>query len=143
MPSADLADLFLRVSRQVRRRLVAVLEPWGLSPHESRALAVVARHQPIRPGVLAERLRIAPRSATDVTDSLERAGLVHRSPDPTDRRALVIALTERGADLAEAIATARERELAAFFGGLSAADRKALVTALQALADQGPSHSRR
>ena len=37
----------------------------------------------MRPSVLAERLRIAPRSATEVVDALEARGLVERGPDPT------------------------------------------------------------
>ncbi|MDD0859754.1 MarR family transcriptional regulator [Arthrobacter alpinus] len=35
---------------------------------------------------LAERLRIAPRSATEVVDQLEAKGLVRREADPSDRR---------------------------------------------------------
>ena len=41
----------------------------------------------MRPSALADALRIAPRSATEVADALEERGWVRREPDPTDRRA--------------------------------------------------------
>ena len=61
-----------------------------LSPHDARALRVIGHHGPTRLGVVAEHLRIAPRSATDVVDRLESRGLVHRTPDPDDRRAMTV-----------------------------------------------------
>ena len=51
----------------------------------------------MRPGALAEHLRIAPRSATEVVDDLQERGLVERAPDPADRRATLVRLTEAGA----------------------------------------------
>jgi DNA-binding MarR family transcriptional regulator len=38
---------------------------------------------------------------TQRIDRLERAGLVRRSPDPADRRALRVSLTERGAQVVD------------------------------------------
>ena len=35
---------------------------------------------------------------SDLVDELERLGYVRRGPDPTDRRAKLIGLTERGED---------------------------------------------
>ena len=49
--------------------------------------------------MLAEELRIAPRSATEVADALEEGGWVRRVPDPTDRRATTLHLTDAGREL--------------------------------------------
>jgi DNA-binding MarR family transcriptional regulator len=38
---------------------------------------------------------------TSRLDRLERAGLVTRAPDPTDRRGVLVRLSERGEKLAE------------------------------------------
>ncbi|MCC6736310.1 MAG: MarR family transcriptional regulator [Bauldia sp.] len=46
---------------------------------------------------IAKAVGIAPRSVTTLVDCLERDGLARRTPHPTDRRATVIELTERGA----------------------------------------------
>jgi DNA-binding MarR family transcriptional regulator len=45
---------------------------------------------------LAGRARITNQSMGYLVDNLERMGYVERVPDPTDRRAVLICLTERG-----------------------------------------------
>ncbi len=49
----------------------------------------------VTPGRLAEMLGISTASTTKLLDRLERAGHVVRSPHPTDRRALMITVTDR------------------------------------------------
>ncbi len=46
-------------------------------------------------GDLAEDLGITARTVTTLVDALEREGLLVRLPDPTDRRATLLALTEK------------------------------------------------
>jgi len=45
---------------------------------------------------LAERAQITKQSMGYLVDHLERCGYLERRPDPTDRRAALICLTERG-----------------------------------------------
>ena len=92
-------DLVMALARRVRRAHLDALADWQVTPSQSRALKVLARADGMRPSVLAEELRIAPRSATEVADALEERGLVRRSPDPTDRRATTLTLTDAGRDL--------------------------------------------
>ncbi len=62
-------------------RLLAVLEGAG---------------QPLSPTAIAERLIVTTASVTSLLDTLERRGLVERRPDPTDRRRLLIVITQAG-----------------------------------------------
>lgn len=48
----------------------------------------------VTPGRLAETLQISSASTTKMLDRLERAGHILRSPHPTDRRALMITVTD-------------------------------------------------
>jgi DNA-binding MarR family transcriptional regulator len=89
----------------------------------------------MRPGALAEHLRIAPRSATEVVDDLERRGLVERAPDPADRRATLLNLTVGGTATGDAIRVARQAAAERFFAGLSEADRADLARILRRLRD--------
>ena len=57
---------------------------------------------------LSEHLRIAPRSTTEVVDALQERGLVQREPDPHDRRATLVRLTDRGNEIATAIRATRD-----------------------------------
>jgi len=46
---------------------------------------------------LAEAARITKQTAGFIVDQLERAGYVERTPDPSDARARLVRITERGA----------------------------------------------
>lgn len=133
-----LADLFWAVARRLRHASTATLEPLGVTPGHGRALAVLHRHGPMRLSAFAEHLRIAPRSATEVADALAERGLAVRAPDPADRRAVLLSLTDDGEATARAVHEARHREAAALFGTLSGEDREALAAILRRLADPAP-----
>jgi DNA-binding MarR family transcriptional regulator len=131
----NLAEAFWAVARRLRHRTRVALEPWDLSPSLARALSVLARHGDLRLSALAEKLRIVPRSATEVVDDLQRLGLVERRPDPADRRAVLVALTAAGERTSRAIQEARQAEGARFFAALDEADRVDLARVLGKLRD--------
>lgn len=57
---------------------------------------VVSKNQDVvvTPGALAEHLNISTASTTKLLDRLAAAGHIERSPHPTDRRALMITITQ-------------------------------------------------
>lgn len=131
----SLAETFWAVARRLRHQSKRTLEPWEINPGHARALAVLMRHGAVRLSALAEHLRIAPRSATEVVDGLAERGLVERRPDPVDRRATLVALTAEGERVGEAIRVARAAEAERFFGALDPADRDELTRILRRLRD--------
>jgi DNA-binding MarR family transcriptional regulator len=131
----DLVELFWRVARQLRHGGKEIAERWSVTPGQARALGVLTRHGLMRLSELSEHLRIAPRSTTEVVDGLEEAGLVERRPDPHDRRATLVAVTERGAAMAKEIRVARRDAAGRMFGVLDAGDRDHLARILRRLAD--------
>ena len=132
--SEDLGEQLLRVARGLRRAWMVDLSEHDLSPHESRALRVAAdREESPRLRDLADALRIAPRSVTDVVDALEAKGYVARQPDPHDRRASVVVVTEAGAAARAAVHEARRRSVGDQMGALTAPQRAALADALTTL----------
>jgi DNA-binding MarR family transcriptional regulator len=135
-PDGDrLAEAFWVVARRLRHRTKIALEPWELSPSLARALSVLARDGDLRLSALADKLRIVPRSATEVVDDLERLGLVDRRPDPDDRRATLVALTSDGERTSHAIQEARQAEGERFFAALDASDRADLARVLRKLSE--------
>jgi DNA-binding MarR family transcriptional regulator len=132
-PEESLSEAFWAVARELRHRSRDALEPYQISPSQSRALGTLQRHGLLRPGELAQKLRIAPRSATEVVDDLQQLGLVERRPDPADRRATLIALTGKGEQTAAAIQRTRQSEADGFFGALNATDRGELARILRKL----------
>jgi DNA-binding MarR family transcriptional regulator len=51
---------------------------------------------PIRPGELKQRLHVPAQTLTGVLDALERKGLLCRLPNPTDRRSVLVEITDAG-----------------------------------------------
>jgi DNA-binding MarR family transcriptional regulator len=129
----SLPELFWSVARQLRHRSARTLAPWDISPSHSRALAVLQRHGVMRRSELAEHLRIAARSTTEVVDALEERGLIDRQPDPHDRRATLVTLTDDGTRVGNAIQQARADETVAFFSALNAEDQAELTRILRTL----------
>ncbi|MGC5019232.1 MarR family winged helix-turn-helix transcriptional regulator [Micromonospora sp. DT47] len=131
----SLAELFWAVARRLRHQSRQTLGPWEVNPGHARALGVLTRHGAMRLSTLAEHLHIAPRSTTEVVDGLEERGLVARQPDPADRRATLVALTEEGTRVGAAIRAARDAEAERFFGHLGRDDREQLTRILRTLRD--------
>jgi DNA-binding MarR family transcriptional regulator len=130
-----LSEAFWSVARQLRETSQETLAPWDITPSHLRALRVLRRHGPMRLSGLSDHLHIAARSATEVVDGLEARGLVERRPDPGDRRATLVEVTEHGAAVLEAIRAARGTEAERAFGLLSPADRDDLARILRKLRD--------
>jgi DNA-binding MarR family transcriptional regulator len=130
----SLAEAFSAVARQLRHASQEVLAPWDITPSHLRALRVIGRGAQ-RMSELSDQLRIAARSATEVVDGLESRDLVRRRPDPGDRRATLVELTEQGASVLEAIRAARGMEAERTFDQLSDTDRAHLARILRKLRD--------
>jgi len=133
--AVELGDLVLRVARAQRRRFRETLAPWDLSPHHARALRVISERDGLRLTDLAEALHIAARSATEVADGLQERGLVERTPDPGDRRAIILRVTDEGRRIRAEIEKARIADASELFGRLSPDDRAELARLLQTLTD--------
>ncbi|MGY1831581.1 MarR family winged helix-turn-helix transcriptional regulator [Geodermatophilus sp. SYSU D01180] len=132
---AELGELVMRAARTQRRRWRDVLAPWALSPHQARALRVVVLQEGVRLSDLAGALHIAPRSATEVADALQERGLLERTPDPTDRRAVLLRATAEGRRVQAEVDAARRADTRELFARLSAAERAELARLLRAVAD--------
>jgi len=73
----------------------------------------------LRPIQIAERMQITKQSVHDLLTHMEQRGYLVREPDPTDRRARVVRLTESGRRLeleVRAQAAGAEEKVAAMLG---------------------------
>ena len=98
----------------------------GLTPQQGQLLCVLMA-QPYGMGELGAVLRLAKSSLTGLVDRSERNGLVRREPGPGDLRAVRVALTPRGARLADDFYTETCRRIATLAADLDAADRDTLA----------------
>ena len=125
--------LRISVSRLARRlrveRLVPELAEPALSDTQLAALATLERHGAMTPGELAEHEKVQPPSMTRVIAALADWELVTRSPDPTDRRQVILSVTSSGRELVQQVRRRREAWLARRLAELTPQERAALLAA--------------
>ncbi|MFE7859915.1 MarR family winged helix-turn-helix transcriptional regulator [Streptomyces sp. NPDC057403] len=91
-----------RLSRTMGDRMEKAYAPYGISRGEFDVLATLRRSgEPytLSPRQLSATLMLTTGGMTGRLDKLERAGLLRRSPDPHDRRALQVTLTDKGLEV--------------------------------------------
>jgi DNA-binding MarR family transcriptional regulator len=130
----QLGDLYLEVHHRMRRAFDGGMNACGVSLARTKVLTQLQRG-PARPSVLAAEFGFAPRTITELVDTLERDGLVTRQPDRTDRRALLVALTSEGEAALTVGRAARARLMKQVFGALGPDDRATMARLLQTLDD--------
>jgi len=121
--------------RRALRRTVRLDDPTGGRPvAQVEVLQMLRESGPIRLGDLAGRLNLAQSTVSGLVNDLVGAGLVDRTPDPRDRRALVLALTADGLAQLTAWDAAHQQRLTVALGSLDPADRERVLGAVPALA---------
>jgi DNA-binding MarR family transcriptional regulator len=123
----------ISISRLARRLRVERLGLGGtetvLSDIQLAALAALARHDSMTPGELAEHEKVQPPSMTRVIAVLEERGLVKREPHATDRRQVVLTVTDEGRDVVQRVRRRREAWLAQRLQELTDSERATLLAA--------------
>lgn len=94
----------MRVQQLLLGEVERALKPYGLTfaSYEALVLLHFSRAGRLPLGKMGERLMVHPTSITNTIDRLQAAGLVHRVPDPADRRRVLAEITGRGHELASA-----------------------------------------
>jgi DNA-binding MarR family transcriptional regulator len=126
--------LLARLGESSRRRFHEALEPEGLHPRDFGVMTMVAAQPGMSQQQLHEQTAIDPSSMVSVIDELEARGLAERRPDPLDRRARAIFLTEPGRETlarVRGLAGGLQRE---FFQVLTAEELRTLHALLRKLA---------
>jgi DNA-binding MarR family transcriptional regulator len=100
------APLLLYVVKQLelatRAHLDAVLKPSGVTALQYTALTVLERRPTMTSADLARASFVRAQSAADLVGALERRGLIRRETDATNRRRMLISLTDQGQEFLKA-----------------------------------------
>ncbi len=105
----------------------------GVSASQARVLAVLHYSDaPIKPSLVATLLFQETQSITGILHRIESRGWVTRLPDPNDRRAVGLQLTEKGREITEEIVRISDELYEDLFGNvLSAAEKRQVETILK------------
>ncbi|WP_116026513.1 MarR family winged helix-turn-helix transcriptional regulator [Thermomonospora umbrina] len=128
----DLSFLLDRTGHVLRSRMAAALGEIGLTARMHCVLvhALEAERTQIQ---LAEIGDMDKTTMVVTVDALERAGLAERRPSSTDRRARIIAVTEKGAQVAHESQRIVDRVHAEALEALPEDEREVLTRALNRL----------
>ncbi len=119
------ADAFLAELERRRREIT------DLSASGFQALAILdGAGEALAAHVIAERLLVSSASMTSLLDTLEGRGLVQRHPHPTDRRKVLIQLTDEARDIVDRMLPTVHAAATEALADLPEPEREHLITSL-------------
>nr|WP_321454675.1 MarR family transcriptional regulator [uncultured Cohaesibacter sp.] len=92
--------LLFEVSRLFRRRYEERAKSFGLTLQQTRVVGYLNHHPDgVSQATLAHAVDSDPMTISGILDRLEKRKLVKRVQDPSDSRAKIVTVTQKGADL--------------------------------------------
>lgn len=130
----DLGELFARITQRLIAAERPLLERHGLEMWPYVVLASLAQRPASTQLELATQIGYDKTRLIKILDELAGAGLIERRPDPADRRARIVTLTDAGRQRVHAIRADIRRMEGEFLAGLSASQERTLRRLLAELA---------
>lgn len=131
-PTGMLLHLAHRVANRAFNEALSGLD---VEPRHFGVLAQLARQQPLSQRQLIDLLNVDKSAMVRTVDELERRGLVVRRPDPHDRRARAVSLTNAGDLMHQRAEQAAVRASEQIFGHLSPTEHHDLHNLLRKVID--------
>lgn len=128
-----LSESIARLRRAMRRAARAADPANTLTVAQLELLASLAEHPGARPSELARLLRLAPSTVTTLINAIAPRGLIRRSTEDSDRRAVAMHLTDAGHGALDSWQSTNAGILAAAVAALPAGQQRALIRAVPAL----------
>jgi DNA-binding MarR family transcriptional regulator len=126
----NIGTMLAQVSRLLRRSFDERARGIGVTRPQWGVLHLLNSNGGINQGGLAELLEVEPITLGRMIDRLQDAQLVERRPDPTDRRAWRLFLTEKGEHLLDELRPFADETYQAALEGVSDADFRLVMSVL-------------
>ena len=134
-PRERILDDLSRVQRKMRALFDARVKERGLTLPRARALLILGRGVSLNQRELADELDIETPTLVRLLDGMEKQGFIERQSVEGDRRAKQIAMTPRGAKVAEEVLDLARTLRADVLKGISANDMSTTVKVFAAMAE--------
>lgn len=129
----DEAVRLRRVVTKLARHMNTSATDEGLTPTQASVLGLVAGRGPISVAELAQIEHINPTMLSRILGKLTDAGLIVRTPDPADLRAVSLTATEDGQAIHRRVRDQRAEVVSRSASALSDAEQRLVIRALPAL----------
>jgi DNA-binding MarR family transcriptional regulator len=119
------SDAFLAELDRRRREIS------DLSASAFQALAILdGAGEPLAAHIIAERMLVSSASMTSLLDTLEGRGLIERHPHPTDRRKVLIQVTDEACEIVDRMLPTVHAAATEALADLTESDREQLIVSL-------------
>ena len=127
----------MRATESVTARAHRQLSAFGLSFSQFGVLEALYHLGPMSQSEIGQKILRSSGNMTMVIDNLQKRQLVKRERSKTDRRFLIVHLTDKGRDLISKIFPSHATEIALEFGVLTASEQRTLGRLCKKLGLQG------
>ncbi len=107
----------------------------GLTGPQLLALQVIGRQGELNVGDLARRINLSQGTVTTILDRLEKRGLVVRTRSTTDKRRVVVSLSEIGSEALASAPTLLQEHFLDAFSRLGDWEQNLILSSLQRVAE--------
>lgn len=127
---ADALARLLELTVLLDADMASGLAEHDLTPARAHVVWELRGRGPSTQRTIADAVGVTPRNVTGLVDGLVETGFVTREPHPSDRRALLVTLTEKGLRVTERLSRENDAFAEQLFGGMAPERREALHAGL-------------
>ncbi|MFB7249704.1 MarR family winged helix-turn-helix transcriptional regulator [Microbacterium sp. NPDC056234] len=131
-----LLDRLLKISDLFQRDMARAFDGSGLTPARVHLLWVLTHNGPSTQQSLALACGVSPRNITGLVDGLEASGHVRRTPHPSDRRAVLVELTDSATETMQQMQREHVELNETLVAAIAPADRAAVERGLNSLSEK-------
>jgi DNA-binding MarR family transcriptional regulator len=125
----------IRTADMIFDRIGRLLRPLNVSAAGGLVLGILRDRGQMSPSELGDRLIVTRATVTGLLDSLEHRGFVRRTPNPADRRGLLVGITEDGLAVLQELRTLVHRHEKSWLGMFSEAELRGYIAVLHRIQD--------
>ncbi|MBI1387087.1 MAG: MarR family transcriptional regulator [bacterium] len=137
-PNLSLSEQVFAALRRIIRAIdihsKKLVERYGLTGPQLHVLQQLAELEEVSVGGLAKRVRLSNATVTDILDRLERRGLVQRTRSISDKRRVLVKVTEDGMHILLAAPPLLQEQFSAEFNRMHDWEQTLIVSTLQRVA---------
>ena len=121
----------------LEKRVGTLLQPFNLTPSSGLVLSILANSESsLPPNEIADRLIVSRATVTGLLDSLERQSYIRRLSHPSDRRMILIEITDKGRQVADDFRLIVHQHEKHWLEVLSQTEQQQLIVALHRLQER-------
>lgn len=132
--SSLLLDRLLQIGDLFQKDMARAFEGTALTPARVHLLWMLQHAGPSTQQTLARLCEVSPRNITGLVDALEHSGHVRRTPHPTDRRAVIVELTDEATQTMTQMQREHDELNKTLLDAVAPADRASIERGVEAIA---------